>query len=98
MATTFVPFDPGVLTEQNLRNIDFVRGKFNEAVQAVGVRDTEIQRITAANGELQKRFAEADRQVAARDEELLGVRKELAVQAGRVQESVFWRFEGAFTG
>jgi hypothetical protein len=86
MATTFVPFDPGVLTDVNLKNLDLVRGKFNEAVQAVSVRDTEIQRLNTVNSQLQKQFAEADRLVTTRDTEIQSVRKELAAQIGRVQE------------
>lgn len=86
MATTFVPFEIGGLTGDNLRNIDLVRGKFNEAVQAVNVRDAEIQRMSNVNGDLQKQFAEANRLVTVRSDEVTGLRQELAVQAGRVQE------------
>lgn len=86
MATTFLPFELGGLTGDNLKNVDLVRGKFNEAVQAVSVRDAEIQRLSNVNGELQKQFTEANRLVTARSDEVTGLRQELAVQAGRVQE------------
>lgn len=86
MATIFVPFEVGTLTEPNLRNIDLVRGKFNEAVQAVNVRDTEIQRLANVNGDLQKQVSEGNRLAATRGDEITGLRKELATQAGRVQE------------
>ena len=86
MATTFVPFDVGGLTGDNLKNVDLVRGKFNEAVQAVNVRDAEIQRLSNVNGDLQKQSAEAIRLATARSDEITGLRKELATQAGRVQE------------
>ncbi|MDQ7974885.1 MAG: hypothetical protein REJ24_20065 [Rhodocyclaceae bacterium] len=83
MATRFVPFDPGTITDANIRNVDFVRGKFNEAVQAVAVRDTEIQRLGDTNTELQKQLATATQTVVSRDAELGGLRKELAGQAER---------------
>lgn len=83
MATRFVPFEITTATEQNLRNIDFVRGKLNEAVQAVGVRDGEIERLVKANASLESERASV---VAERDKEVQNLRKELATQAGRVQE------------
>ena len=83
MATRFVPFDPGTLTDTNIRNVDFVRGKFNEAVQAVAVRDTEIQRLGDATTELQKQLATVSQTVVSREAELGGLRKELAAQAER---------------
>lgn len=86
MATQFTPFDPGKLTDENLRNLDLVRGKFNEAVQAVAVRDTEIQRLGLVATDLQRRAADAQATLATRDAEVAGLRKELATQAGRVQE------------
>jgi hypothetical protein len=86
MATQFVPFDPGKLTDESLKNVDLVRGKLNEAVQAVGLRDTEIQRLAIANSDLTRRTLETDKALAARATELESVRKELATQAGRVNE------------
>ena len=83
MATTFVPFDVSGLGGDNIRNVDLVRGKINEAVQAVNVRDAEIQRLAKVNAELEK---DASRVAAERNTEVQGLRKELAVQAGRVQE------------
>ncbi len=87
MATSnFLPFDLGTVDDVKLRDTTFVRGKFTEAVQAVGVRDAEIQRLANVNGSLQKQFDEANRLTATRDVELANVRKELAVQAARVNE------------
>jgi FtsZ-binding cell division protein ZapB len=86
MATAFTPFDLGKPTDENLRNLDFVRGKFNEAVQAVNLRDTEIQRLNLVNGDLQRRAVDAQQALEARTSELDALRKELATQAGRVQE------------
>jgi hypothetical protein len=86
MASKFVPFDIGTVDEQKLKDVAFVRGKFNEAVQAVDLRDTEIQRLASVNGALQKQFDDADRLAASRNAELLSARKELATQAGRLQE------------
>ena len=47
MATTFVPFDVSGLGGDNIRNVDLVRGKINEAVQAVNVRDAELMNFQA---------------------------------------------------
>ena len=85
MATRFVPFDPGTITDTSIRNVDFVRGKFNEAVQALTVRDTEIQRLSDTNVDLQKQLGTATQNVVSRDAELGGLRKEVAVQAERNQ-------------
>ena len=42
---TFVPFDPGKLDDDTLKKTELVRAKFNEAVSAVKVRDSEIDRL-----------------------------------------------------
>lgn len=86
MPTPFVPFDPGRLDDDTLKRVDVVRGKLNEAVQAVKLRDTEIDRLGSVNRELQGRATEVQQSLAARVTELEATRKELAVQAGRVQE------------
>jgi TolA-binding protein len=87
MATNiFVPFDLGTLNDQTLKDTGFVRGKLNEAVQAVGARDAEIQRLGNVNAGLQKQFTEVDQQLGTRNTEIASLRKELATQAGRVQE------------
>ncbi|GEM_PF-5926264 len=86
MASRFPPFDVGMVDDAKLKDTPFVRGKFTEAVQAVGARDTEIQRLANVNSALQRQFDEANRLTHARDTELAGLRKELAVQAARVQE------------
>lgn len=83
MATRFVPFETGTATEQNLKDAVFVRGKLNEAVQAVGVRDTEIERLSKVNATLEGERATL---VAERDREVQSLKKEIANQAGRVQE------------
>jgi FtsZ-binding cell division protein ZapB len=83
---TFVPFDPGKLDDDFLKKPELVRGKLNEAVQAVKVRDSEIDRLSLVNTDLQARTAEAQKALAARSTELEAVRKELATQAGRVQD------------
>ena len=85
MATRFVPFDPGTVNDSNIRNVDFVRAKFNEAVQAVTVRDTEIQRLGESHAELSRQLGAATQAVVGRDAELGGLRKELAAQAERSQ-------------
>ena len=86
MASRFLPFDVDTIDEARLKDTAFVRSKFTEAVQAVGVRDTEIQRLANVNSGLQKQFDEANRLTTTRDAELVSVRKELAVQAARVNE------------
>jgi FtsZ-binding cell division protein ZapB len=86
MATKFVPFETGTLNDQNLKNVDFVRGKFNEAVQAVTVRDTEIERLATTNVSLQKQFTDADALATTRATEIEKLRKEVATQAGRAQD------------
>lgn len=86
MATLFPPFDVGTLDEVRLRDITVVRSKLTEAVQAVGVRDAEIQRLGNVNTSLQKQFDEANRLVTARDVSIASLQKELATQAARVQE------------
>ena len=86
MATKFVPLDLSGLNEANLKNIDFVKGKFNEASQAVTLRDTEIQRLADVNVDLQRQFSAAETLAKTRDAELASARRELATQAGRIQE------------
>lgn len=86
MATLrLLPFDVSNVTDTNLRNVDFVRGKINEATQAVSARDAEIQRLGSANTELSKQATTAAQNLALRDAELVGLRKELATQAERNQ-------------
>lgn len=86
MPTPFVPFDPGRLDDDTLKRVDVVRGKLNEAVQAVKLRDTEIDRLGSVNRDLQGRVTEVEQSLATRVTELEATRKELAVQAGRVQD------------
>ena len=86
MPVSFPPFDAGVLDDTRLRDAVFVRSKFNEAVQAVGVRDSEILRLNTLTTGLQKQFEEANRQVSVRDTQILSLRTELANQATRVTE------------
>ena len=84
MATIrLVPFDVSGVTDVSVRNVDFVRGKINEATQAVSVRDAEIQRLSGANAELNQQLSTAAQNVLVRDTELTGLRKELAKQAER---------------
>lgn len=83
---TFVPFDPGKLDDATLQKPELVRAKFNEAVAAVKVRDTEIDRLASVNTELSQRAAEAQKALASRSAELDAARKELASQAGRLQD------------
>lgn len=84
MATIrLVPFDVSGVTDVNVRNVDFVRGKLNEATQAVSVRDAEIQRLSGANTDLNQQLSTATQNVLVRDNELAGLRKELASQAER---------------
>jgi uncharacterized phage infection (PIP) family protein YhgE len=86
MATLrLIPFDVSTVTDVNLRNVDFVRGKLNEATQAVTVRDTEIQRLSGANTELNQQLATATQNVLSRDNELTSLRKELAKLAERAE-------------
>ncbi|HOM12601.1 MAG TPA: hypothetical protein PLB41_04720 [Rubrivivax sp.] len=82
---TLVPFDPGKVDDESLRRTDLVRAKFNEAVLAVNARDGEIKRLELVNNDLQGRLAEAQKAVAASSGDLEATRKELALQAGRVQ-------------
>lgn len=83
---TFMPFDPGKLTDESLRNVDLVRSKFNEAVLAVNLRETEIQRLATVNAGLQRNLGEAQEALTARGVELETLRKEVARQAGLVQD------------
>ena len=82
---TLVPFDPGKVDDDALRRTDLVRAKFNEAVLAVNARDGEIKRLEGVTVDLQARVAEAQKAVVERSDELQATRKELALQAGRVQ-------------
>lgn len=84
MATIrLVPFDVSGINDTTVRNLDFVRGKFNEATQAVSVRDAEIQRLSGANSDLSQQLGTATQDVLSRDTELISLRKELAKQAER---------------
>ena len=86
MATTrLIPFDVSSVTDTSVRNVDFVRGKLNEATQAVSVRDAEITRLDSSNAELSKQLGAATQAVAQRDTELAALRKEVAAQAERNQ-------------
>lgn len=81
---TFFPFDPK-LDDDTIKKPDLVKLKLNEAVQAIGVRDTEITRLTLAQAELQQRSSEALKALQLRSDELEATRKALAEQAGRLQ-------------
>ena len=85
MATRIEPFD-GRLDDASLRNVELVRSKLKEAVQAVDVRDGEIKRLASTADTLQKEVAQSNQLVLASREEVAGLQKELAVQVGRVQE------------
>ena len=50
MATRrFLPFEIDKLTDEKLKDTVLVKGKLNEAVQAVEVRDAEIDRLAKVN-------------------------------------------------
>jgi hypothetical protein len=84
MATRrFLPFEIDKLTDEKLKDTVLVKGKLNEAVQAVEVRDTEIDRLAKVNVTLEKN---AEQQTAQHSEQVQKLNKELALQAGQVQE------------
>ena len=85
MATRIQPFE-GRLDEASLRNVDLVRSKLKEAVLAVDTRDDEIKRLTDTTDALQREVDQANRLALTQKQEVAGLQKELAVQAGLVQE------------
>lgn len=86
MATALPPFEPGRLDDDTLKKPEVARARYNEAVQAVRLRDTEIQRLDLATSDLQRRLVEADKLLGTRAGEIEALRKEVASQAGRVQD------------
>ena len=78
-------FDPGPITDAQLRDPAFVRGKFGEAVRAVAERDDELKRVTTQNEVVTARADKLEVSLKASDAELQSVKVALATEATRAQ-------------
>ena len=82
----FPPFDPGRLDDDALRQPVLVRARLTEAVQAIKLRDAEIDRLGRAGADQTARLQQAERTLQERALEAEALRRELALQSDRVRD------------